>query len=119
MLAGSLGPLFERLRTETVSSIGPEWRFLARELLSSIDQGDRIINEIASDHREDSLKEQACQMFQKWQDIGDPYFGHRDTQDACYYRLLASLSHFDKNLIIKTINIGKTEIIAMHSTSEI
>ena len=118
MLAGSLGPLFERLRTETVSSIGPEWRFLARELLPSIDQGDRIINEIASDQK-DSLKEQACQMLQKWQDIGDPYFRHHDTLDACYYRLLASLSHLDRNAIIKTINIGKIEIIAIYSTAKI
>ena len=119
MLAGCLGPLFERLRTETIRCIGPEWRFLARELLPSIDQGDRIIEEIASNNPEDSLKEHACQMFQKWQDIGDPYFRHRDTRDASYYRLLASLSHLDRNPIIKTINIGKIEIIAMYSTSEI
>ena len=116
MLAGCLGPLFERLRTETVSSIGPEWLFLARELLPSIDQGDRIINEIASNHREDSLKEQACQMFEKWQHIDDPYFRHHDARDACYYRLLASLSHLDWNQIIRTVNIGNIE---MYSTAEI
>ena len=77
--------------------IGLDWRFLARELFFSVDDADRIVDEVAHDRRHDTNEGRAREVVSKWK------ASHGRDAEATYYALLSALSRMDRTDIIEQV----------------